>query len=197
MIKNIIFDMGNVLLDYNPQVSLDLFCQTEEEKTVIRRELFEGPEWIQGDLGNMTDDEKYESVRARVPDHMHPALKQCVYGWAICMQPLPGAKDFCMFARQKGYRLYVLSNANVDFYEYFPRFARLQEFDGIVVSSDVHIVKPDIRIYRYLLDKYQLEPQECLFLDDREDNVLAAREVGMLAEQFQGDFDFVQSKYHL
>ena len=52
MIQNIIFDMGNVLLEYNPQVSLDLFCRTEQEKDVIRRELFLGPEWVQGDLGN-------------------------------------------------------------------------------------------------------------------------------------------------
>ena len=49
MIKNIVLDMGNVLLAYNPQVPLDLFCRTNEEKEIIFRELFGGPEWIQGD----------------------------------------------------------------------------------------------------------------------------------------------------
>lgn len=195
MIRNIVFDMGNVLLDYNPQVPLDAFCRTEEEKNVIRRELFEGPEWIQGDLGNITEDGKYESVRKRVPKHMHPALKRCVYEWDICMKPVPGAREFCEYVKQKGYGLYVLSNASDTFYNYFPRFAPLDFFDGIVVSADIHVIKPDIRIYRYLLDTYSLTPEECLFLDDREDNAAGAKQAGMSAEVFRNDFDAVRRKY--
>ncbi len=56
MIKNIVFDMGNVLLDYNPEVSLQLFLDNEKDRQIIRKELFEGPEWIQGDLGRMDNE---------------------------------------------------------------------------------------------------------------------------------------------
>lgn len=197
MIKKMVFDMGNVLLTYNPQVPLDLFCNSEEEKDTIRRELFEGPEWVQGDLGNLTCVQKYERIRKRIQKSMHPALKRCVEEWHICMKPVPGAKDFCDYLKGRGYPLYVLSNASDEFYGYFPRFAPLSYFDGIVVSSDIHLIKPDGRIYAYLLERYGLLPQECLFLDDLEQNVIAARQAGMAAEVFLGDFGAIKERYLL
>ena len=63
MLKNIIFDMGNVLLDYDPEIPLNEFCRSEEEKDAIRRELFEGPEWVQGDMGTIRDADRYDLVK--------------------------------------------------------------------------------------------------------------------------------------
>lgn len=189
MIKNIVLDMGNVLLDYNPDVCLKLFVVSEEDRQLIRRELFEGPEWVQGDLGEILDVERFAGVSLRVPERLHKELKLCVEKWDVCMVPLPGAKEFCEYAREQGYRLYVLSNASDAFYRYFPAFAPLDYFDGIVVSSDIHILKPDIRIYQYLLEQYKLLPEECFFIDDREDNVEGAKSAGMNAAVFRGDFE--------
>ena len=76
MIKNIVFDMGNVLLDYNPNVILDKVCDTEEEKAIIKRELFEGPEWRLGDLGTITNAERFEGVSKRVPKELHAKLRK-------------------------------------------------------------------------------------------------------------------------
>ena len=70
----------------------------------------------------------------------------------------------------------------------FPKYFPLEAFDGVVVSSDVHMIKPDIRICQYLLEKYGLQPQECLFIDDREENVEGARTAGMEAVVFQNNF---------
>ena len=197
MIKQVILDMGNVLMDYNPEVPLERFCQTEEEREAIRRELFGGPEWVQSDLGLLSDEGMYERVKARLPGRFHPALKRCVEGWDICMKPLPGAKEFCDACRAEGYGLYLLSNASGRFYHYFPRFAPLSDFDGLVISSDVHLVKPDVRIYRYLLEQYGLAGEESLFLDDREDNVQGARRAGMQAAVFRGDFNRIAEEYGL
>ena len=197
MIKNVVFDMGNVLLRFDPQVPLDLFCRTQEEKKTIRRELFEGPEWIEGDLGNITNEEKYERIRARIPRQMHPALKKCVYEWDVCMEPLPGAKEFCTELKEKGYPIYVLSNASVEFYRYFPRFAPLDFFDGVIVSADIHMIKPDARIFQYLFERYGLAPEECLFIDDMERNVAAGRQAGMQGDIFDGDFERVRKTYCL
>lgn len=197
MIRNIIFDMGNVLLRYDPEVPLDLYCQTEAEKDVIRKELFEGEEWVLGDLGLITNEEKYERIRMRIPESMHPSLKQCVYEWSVCLKPVPGASAFCEYAREKGYRLYVLSNASDEFYDYFPDFAPLSYFDGIVVSADLHKIKPDTAIFKHLLQTYQLLPEECLFIDDMEANVKGAMQIGMKGEVFLGDFEVIKKKYHL
>ena len=197
MIQNIVLDMGNVLMEYNPQVPLDLFCQSEEEKSVIRRELFDGPEWIQGDLGYMTNEERFELVSLRMPKDMHGPLRKCVFEWDICMKPLREAQAFCRYAKEKGYRLYVLSNASDQFYQYFPRFAPLNYFDGIVVSADVHIIKPNLGIYRHLLSAYGLRPEECLFIDDMPANVEGAKKAGMEGAVFTGNFDEIVAKYRL
>ena len=110
----------------------------------------------------------------------------------MCMKPVKGAEEFCKYARGKGYKLYVLSNASASFYDYFPSFLPLDFFDGVVVSSDIHLIKPDRKIYEYLLERYQLKAEECFFLDDRADNIEAAKAVGMEGMVFQGDYEAVK-----
>ena len=193
MIKSIVFDMGNVLLDYNPEVPLNKFCQSEEAKDIIRRELFGGPEWVQLDLGNITVEQAYNSISSRIPEKYHSELKECIYKWDICMVPLEGAKEFLQYVKTNEYKIFILSNAHKSFYEYFPRAIDLNIFDGVVVSADIHAVKPDKKIYEYILDKYSLNPAECLFIDDRADNVAGATAAGMNAFQFKNDFEAVKN----
>ncbi len=191
MIKSIIFDMGNVLLDFNPEVPLDRFCGSDAEKAAIRKELFGGKEWIERDLGNISPEEMYESIAKRIPEEYHEALKSCVWEWDYSMIPIDGAREFLNFVKDKGFGVYILSNASLDFYRYFTRHFDLDFFDGIVVSADIHIIKPDKRIYEHLLSTYKLNGEECLFIDDREDNVLAAKAVGINAYQFKNDYDSI------
>lgn len=189
MIKNIILDMGNVLLEFNPNVIIDKTCDTEEEKELILKELFFGEEWIMGDYGTITNAERFELISKRVPPHLHDKLRECVDNWDICMKPIAGAQEFCKSVRDKGYNVYVLSNACNKFHEYFPRNYDVEFFDGIMVSSDVHMIKPDVRIYELLLDEYNLRAEECLFIDDREENVEGARKAGMNAVVFENNFE--------
>ena len=91
----------------------------------------------------------------------------------------------------------MLSNASDEFYDYFPNFAPLSYFDGIVVSADLHKIKPDTAIFKHLLQTYQLLPKECLFIDDMEANVKGAMQIGMKGEVFLGDFEVIKKKYHL
>ncbi len=195
MIKNIILDMGNVLLDYNPNVILDKVCDNSDEKEIILKELFYGEEWIMGDYGKITNSERFDGVSKRVPEYLHEKLKQCVEHWDICMDPIEGAQDFCRIVKEKGYKVFILSNACSKFYEYFPKHYDLDFFDGVVVSSDVHIIKPEIGIYNYLLEKYNLKPEECLFIDDRQCNVDGAKLTGMNAVVFVNNYEMILEKY--
>lgn len=188
MFKNIILDMGNVLLTYNPEIPLSEFCSCEKSKDRIRKELFQGEEWVQADLGLMTPEQMYNSVKLRVPEEYHSELKKCVYHWDICMQPLPGAKEFLNKMKALDCHIYVLSNASPHFYDYFPKHYALDFFDGIVVSCDLHLLKPDKQIYTYLLDKYHLSASDCLFVDDTPVNVEGAKAVGIHGYIFDGDF---------
>lgn len=68
MIKNIILDMGNVLIEYDVNRPLDALCPNEESKKIIRRELFESEDWLEGDRGNITDAQMLAAAKARVPE---------------------------------------------------------------------------------------------------------------------------------
>lgn len=191
MIKNVVLDMGNVLLDFRPEYVMDQFCSSEEEKDVIRRELFEGPEWPLGDRGDIKDKDRFDLVKVRVPEKYHEALKNCALHWDICMDPLEGAKEFCEKVKEKGYKIFVLSNASDLFYVYFPKFLPLDFFDGVFVSSDYLMLKPDVEIYKTFLDKYGLKGEECLFIDDRQDNIEGAGKAGLNTFRFEGDYEKV------
>ncbi len=191
MIKNIVLDMGNVLLDFNPGFVLDQFCSSAEEKEIIMQELFNGPEWKMGDRGDIKDKDRFNLVKERVPEKYHEALRNCADRWDVCMTPLDGAREFCESVKNSGYGIYILSNASDLFYVYFPKFLPLDFFNGVFVSSDYLMLKPDVKIYRTFLDKYGLKGEECLFVDDREDNVEGAKEAGMNTFRFMGDYDAV------
>lgn len=193
MIKNVVLDMGNVLLSYDPHVILNKVCETEEEKQLILTNLFEGEEWIMGDRGDITNEQRYDLVKERLPKELHPKLKECVAHWDICMLPMDGAKEFCHRCREEGYSIYVLSNACNHFYDYFPKHYDMDFFDGVMVSSTVHLIKPDARIYELLCDTYDLKPQECVFIDDRPENVEAAERVGMKGVVFDGNYAVVEN----
>lgn len=192
MIKNIIFDMGNVLLDYNPDAAMQMLGINEKAKPVIMKELFGGNEWVQLDLGNISIDEAFENIKQRIHEEYHSDLRKCIDEWDVCMVPVDGAKEFCEAVKSKGFGVYILSNAHSSFYSYFPRYFDLDFFDGVVVSADVHTVKPDIKIYKHLLEKHSLKAEECLFIDDRADNVDGALKAGMKAVQFKNDFEEIK-----
>ena len=135
MIKNIVLDMGNMLLDFNPEAVINMFCSSEEEKDIIRKELFNGPEWLMGDKGEIKDKDRFDLVKVRVPEKYHDALRKCADEWGVCMVPLNGAREFCERVKKSGYGIYILSNASDLFYDYFPKFLPLDFFTGVFVSS--------------------------------------------------------------
>ena len=187
-IKTIIFDMGRVLLKFDPYVSLNTYCEDKEDINLLYKELFEGPEWIMGDEGKITNGQRYELVKERVPKRLHRTLKLVVENWEMCMKPVEGALEFYALVKEKGYRTFVLSNACNRFYGYFPRFYDLNSFEGVVVSSDVKMIKPNPEIYEYILKTHELNPEECLFIDDVEANVEAAKAAGINGFVFQNNY---------
>ena len=149
MLEYLILDMGNVLLDFDPGYALAHFCPDEESREIIRKALFEGPWWIAGDRGDITNEERYARVLPEVPEKYREALALCVDRWDECMVPLSGTREFLAWARKKGLGLYVLSNACSRFYSYFPKQLPLSLFDGVVVSSPTRgYIRSSCRAFR-------------------------------------------------
>jgi len=179
MIKNIVFDLGNVLISFKPAEYFDKKEYPESVKTKILNDIFGSEEWLMLDNGDINTREAINSIASKSTlnkeeiTHIFNLRSDLIFPLDQNVRLLPGLK-------KQGYRLYFLSNFPMDLFEevktgyYFFKY-----FDGGVISAEAKTSKPDIRIYETLLKKYNLLPSQCLFIDDLEVNVKAAEAAGM------------------
>ena len=179
MIKNIIFDLGNVLISFIPSAYLKKKNYPANIRNTILNDVFRSEEWKKLDNGDITVAEATESISLK------SALKKeeiaLVFNFRTDMMfPLDDNVRLLPELKKRGFRLFYLSNFHLDIFEvirndyYFFRY-----FDGGIISAEIKISKPDIRIYKYIFGKYSLKPDECLYIDDVEENVQAAASTGM------------------
>lgn len=190
MIRNIVFDMGQVLIRWVPEDMLKTFDLTQEETASVRRELFTKVEWVQQDRGILTCDQVVERVCARLPEKLHEVVKTLVYGWhQHFLIPMPGMAELVRELKGKGYGIYLLSNAGTPLRSYFPRIPGSECFDGLMVSAEEVLLKPQHEIFERLYERFQLNPAECWFIDDSPANVEGAILTGMQGTVFHGDVE--------
>lgn len=113
MIKNIILDMGNVLIEYDVNRPLDALCPNEESKKIIRRELFESEDWLEGDRGNITDAQMLAAAKARVPEKYHAALEECERHWPDFLNRNDARRSSAVRCVRAG-RIYMSSQTRAD-----------------------------------------------------------------------------------
>ena len=190
MIKNIIFDMGQVLMSFKPEKYVYSTAKSPESAEAILRELFGGPEWPMLDAGTITDEETVKRVQARIPVYADD-VAAVMENWHLLMKPLLGMEDILSKLKENGYSLYLLSNASIRFYRFYKCISMFGYFDGIVISAKEKLVKPDKRIYRLILSRYGLKADECLFIDDLQDNIDGAGSVGINGHRFKGHDELV------
>jgi len=190
MIKNIIFDMGRVLVEFYPEDFLTKEGITDkEERELLLREIFHHEDWTNMDAGIMSEQEMYDEAVKRIPEHLHQTAHNLIFDWNDPIIPVKGMEDFVRECKEKGYGIYLLSNASVAQPVYWLRIPGHQYFDGTVVSALEKVMKPDIRIYQILLDRYGLKAEECLFIDDVARNIKGAEKAGIRGYLFDGDVD--------
>ena len=183
MIRNIIFDYGSVLIRTDcRRVYAPLFGSWEKADW-FRTNIVE-PEWIERlDRG---DDygECIAAQQAKYPDYAEAiALYDSRYT-DFLVGEMPGMHRLLSQLRTAGYHLYGLSNYSHKVYDIQATASIFRLIEGQVISSDVHITKPNSLIYKHLLNGYALRADECLFIDDRKANTDAAEAVGIRAMVF-------------
>lgn len=180
----VVFDLGGVLVDWNPRyLYRKLFDSEAEMEDFLTRVCT--PDWnIRQDGGR-----SFEEAYAVLAD-THPEHKQRIECWLsrfdeMMAGPIEGTLEILAELRARGTPLYALSNWSA---ETFPcarkRFEFLNWFRAVVISGELNLVKPDPRIYRHLLDTHHLSASECVFIDDAPHNVEGAAAVGMHALRF-------------
>lgn len=185
MIKNVIFDCGQVLIRYNETEIAAHYVDTPAEAEFLGRIAMARKYWNRFDEGTLTEADYLEQVKKELPEHLHKAVEKLVWGWIGNCPMIDGMEDIVRDVKKSGKKLYLLSNFNQRLRtEPYPI---LSEFDALVISGEINKVKPDRAIYDYLLDTYALNPEECIFIDDNPANIAMAESLGIAGYLFDGD----------
>lgn len=186
-IKNVVFDMGNVLMLFDGPYFSAQFTESEADAAALQHALFGSPAWNLLDSGTISYDTMLRVARAHLDERLWPNLDACFAGWAAYSAPIEQTNALAAELKREGYGIYLLSNAGTRIHDQLSHMPAWELMDGAVVSGEERLMKPDPAIYRLLCERYGLLPEECLFVDDNADNCEGARVAGMRAVRYAGD----------
>lgn len=187
MIKNIIFDIGGVLVAFEPDRVLREMGLPEEEVKVIYEHTAKGPYWKELDRGVIPQEEVHKQMLSTIPEEYKEDARRFLTKEVInAVRSFDYSADWLKNLKEHGYNVYLLTNYPDWMFDYHKEhvFTFTPYVDGKVVSGKVKLIKPDHAIYKALIEKYNLNPAESVFIDDLAANAQAAREVGLNAIQF-------------
>jgi 2-haloacid dehalogenase len=186
MIRNVIFDFGGVLVDWNPRYLFLSYFADEEKTEWFLTEICPYSWNAQVDAGRTTAELTEERV-AQFPE-WEKEIRMYYDRWIEMVgDAIPGMEDFVRGLKARGFGIYGLTNWSR---ELFPlvrdRFPVFNLMDGMVVSGEEGIIKPDPELYRILLDRYGLKGEECVFIDDNPRNATGGEPLGIRGIVFEG-----------
>ena len=202
MIRNIVFDMGNVLLDWNPRERLKTMGFSGEHQDILFEEVFHSPEWVLLDAGRIGIPEMEKRVCERMAYHIRKGLypvpeeeipelfeevRYVMDHPADLVLPVEEMQFLPAALKESGYRCYLLTNASVLFRDYQYKIPAFLPLEGIFVSAEHKMLKPDLEIYEALLKEFDLQREETLFIDDNPANISGGIACGIEGIVFTGD----------
>jgi HAD superfamily hydrolase (TIGR01509 family) len=179
MIKNIIFDYGKVLINWNPYFQFEPFFADEQKCKYFLEEILTSEWYDEGDIG-VPMEELIEKWSARHPEFAE-AFRFYVDGFEDSISgEVPGMYELISGLKKRGYRTLGLSNWSWELFQrILPKYRIFSLMEGMVISGKVHMLKPNPEIYEYFLERYSLKAEECVFIDDRPENIVGAALVGI------------------
>ncbi|CCU80648.1 HAD-superfamily hydrolase, subfamily IA, variant 3 [Halanaerobium saccharolyticum subsp. saccharolyticum DSM 6643] len=185
MIKNIVFDLGNVLLDFDPERYLEALGYQGKVKEQLKSEIFKTDEWLMLDRGTISQEEAVEIWQQRNPD-LRGEIADVMTDWEKILTLKKESLEILESLAAKNYNLYILSNFHEKAFTYVSnKYNFFDYFDGKVISADIGMIKPDPEIYEHLLNKFNLEAGTTLFIDDSQKNIAAAINKGIRVIHFK------------
>lgn len=186
-IKNIVFDMGNVLIEDNMPGFAAQYLPAKSDQKIMLKELFNGPEWLEWNLGTMDIPAAAAQVKKRLPVRLRTICARLMEDWGINNPPIDGIEPLIRRLKENGYGIYLLSNTADTYYLYRHRLPAIEIFDGEFISADYKLLKPDRNIYDTFSETFGLVPEENFFIDDRTENIEGAKEAGWNGFVFRKD----------
>jgi len=183
MIKNIIFDMGNVLLAYTPNKYMKTITEDEVIIEVVLKELFYAKEWQDLDGGYITEEIAVANASKRAPKYSK-YIEKAMENWHSDLTPIEGMAEIISKLKEKGYKIYLLSNTSLRFFNYKDKVDIFKNFDGFIISAKEKLLKPDKAIFECICNRYSLNKEECIFVDDLKANIEGAESFGIKGHLF-------------
>ncbi len=185
MIKNVVFDLGQVLINFRPESYLRNLFPNHPQIDLVQRAVFGSTEWLMLDRGVIDQDEAELRLINQHP-HLKEEISAALADWFAMLTPIEDNVQLIPGLKEQGYGLYVISNFHEDaFLHIRAKYDWFKLFDGLVISYRHQVLKPEPQIYKELLDGYQLQGNECLFIDDSAANCEGARRMGIEAILYQ------------
>lgn len=192
MYKNVIFDIGNVLLKFNPKEFLSSKIPQADKVLEVHREVFESEEWLMLDRGTITEEDAKQVIISRSSNNGH-LIPLAFENWYDILIPIEGTVEVLKQLKAANYRVYFLSNFHLlAFKNIKERYDFFKIFHGGVVSYEEQLLKPEEGIYTRLIEKYELKPEECIFIDDVQANIDGAKKVNFQTILFKNPKDLVE-----
>ena len=193
MIKNVIFDFGQVLVRFDPEYMCSLYTDSTEDIKLLSEVVFDRIYWERLDAGTIENEELFASIEKRLPERLHETAKKVYLNWINTLPEIPGMRDVIALCRELGFGVYLLSNISREFAARYREIPILSLVDGCVFSSTCGYVKPDARIFAHVVEKFGLDKESTLFVDDNINNINGATSFGLKAYHFDGDAEKLYS----
>ena len=187
MIRNIIFDMVGVLMRFDTESYIEEHHLSEADVAILRKEVFRSLEWAMQDRGSISTQEAERRICDRVPAHLCFAVHDLLYREGRKIVPVDGMRELLQDLKDRGFRLFVLSNTCVHWRSFWEEIQGHELFEDVVISAEVGLVKPQPEIFRLACERFGISAGESVFIDDTPANAEAAYYVGMRAVVFHGD----------
>ena len=187
MIKNVIFDFGQVLVRFEPSYMVGVYVSDESDRSLLENVIFDRLYWNDLDAGRLGHDEAFDLMCQRIPSRLHSVARRIYDDWVVNIPEIDGMRELVSVVKGKSVKCFVLSDISRYFADNSHRVPILSLMDGCVFSADVGITKPDRRIFEHILRKFDLSADETVFIDDKPLNIEGAEAVGIKGYVFDGD----------
>lgn len=181
MIKNIIFDIGSVLVQFRPAEVMESIGITGARLNIAANATFRSTLWSEFDRGVLSEEEIINAMRTSVPEENRKDIDLFFAQGRPCLiEPFSYSALWLKSLKERGYKIFLLSNYPKSFFDLHSKsFPFMPYIDGKIISADVQLIKPDPAIYKLMISTFSFKPEECVFIDDVPVNVQVAHICGI------------------
>ncbi|QUJ70384.1 HAD family phosphatase (plasmid) [Photobacterium sp. GJ3] len=189
MIRNVIFDFGGVLFEWNPRKIAETFTQSSYEQDLLLNNVLKHTDWLDLDRGTMFMAEVIPKFAART-GFPEARMEDFIHHIQNSLHLIEETKALLDELIAKGFHVYYLTNMSSAFFDtLYDKHDFIDDFHGGLVSARELLLKPEPAIFQRFMEKYGLQPESCFFIDDNTPNVETARQLGMAAFHFTATED--------